>query len=125
MGLLTSMLFAGQDLMIAEDAKELLNQNFLTPLRDWWGDVFLLINLKKQFMSKTISSIGKEKINDSELGICKIVNANGETIATFEGELIEETCHFYVVKEKKLYDIVLNENGELVLQEHHGEFDLS
>ena len=74
-------------------------------------------------MNKTISSIGKEKINDRESEICKIVNANGEIIATFEGELTEELCHFYVYKEKELFDII-NENGKLILRKHQGELDL-
>ena len=70
-------------------------------------------------MSKSISSINKEKNNLCN-GKCQLLDNNGFVIAEFEGRIEEHLCQFFVIKDNKMFDIAKAENGKYDLQEHIG-----
>ena len=73
-------------------------------------------------MSKSISSINREKSNIKN-GRCQLLDNTGTIIAEFEGVIVELYCQFFVIKDKKLYDIVRVKSDEYELQEHVGTID--
>lgn len=73
-------------------------------------------------MSKSVSSINREKSN-LENGKCQLLDNTGAIIAEFEGLIVELYCQFFVIKEKKLYDIIRVNCNEYELQEHVGTID--
>ena len=73
-------------------------------------------------MSTSINAIAKEK-NNLENGRCQLLDNTGAVIAEFEGEILELYCQLFVIKDKKLYDIVLAKDNKYVLQEHIGTIE--
>lgn len=72
-------------------------------------------------MSKSMSSLDKEK-NNLANGKCQLLDNNGVVLAEFDGKIEEINCHFFVVQDNHLFDIVLD-NGKYCLQRNGGTID--
>ncbi|MBR4757455.1 MAG: hypothetical protein IK084_01465 [Bacteroidaceae bacterium] len=73
-------------------------------------------------MCNSISAINKYSKNHPD-GTCELFDENGTSIGKFIGEINEQLGRFYLIRDKKLYDIIL-EKGKYALVEHNGVFPI-
>lgn len=72
-------------------------------------------------MSSSIKAFQKQIMNLDD-NRCQLLDENGKILAEFNGRLQELCGQIFVIKDNKIYDIVIN-NGKYCLQENSGTID--
>lgn len=72
-------------------------------------------------MSSSIKAFQKQIMNLDD-NRCQLLDENGKILAEFNGRLRELCGQIFVIKDNKIYDIVIN-NGKYCLQENSGTID--
>ena len=72
-------------------------------------------------MSSSIKAFQKQIIN-LDNNRCQLLDENGNTLAEFNGKMMELCGQIFVTQDNKIYDIVIN-NGKYCLQENSGTID--